>query len=193
MALPFVPALTWALALAVLFTPVQRRLESALKHAVLAAAVSVLGIVLLIVVPATFVGQRLVSEAVKGADSITAKVASGEWQHALDGYPRLAPVAERIARQFDLPGTVTTISAAVAASIASLVRGSVAQAIDVLLTFYLLFYLLRDRRTALAAIGALLPLSEADLDTLFGRVGDTVHATMTAPWPWRPCRARWAA
>lgn len=178
MALPFVPALTWALALAVLFTPVQRRLESALKHANLAAAISVLGLVLLIVVPATFVGQRLVSEAVKGADTITAKVESGEWQRVLDGYPSVAPVAERIARQFDLPGTVSTIFAWMAASIASLVRGSVAQAIDLLLAFYLLFYLLRDRRTVLQAIGALSPLSEADMDTLFGRVGDTVHATI---------------
>ena len=68
MVLQFVPALTWALALAVLFMPVQRWLESMMKHPNLAASVSVLGIGLIVVVPAVFTGQRLVSEAVKGAD-----------------------------------------------------------------------------------------------------------------------------
>src|SRR5450756_1576185 len=68
MALPFVPALTWALALAVLFMPVHRWLESTLKHSNLAASVSVVVIGLIVIVPATFVGQRLVSEAVAGAD-----------------------------------------------------------------------------------------------------------------------------
>ena len=87
MALPFVPALTWALALAVLFMPVHRWLESTVKHPNLAASVSVLVIGLIVVVPATFMGQRLVSEAVTGADTIRARVESGEWQRALDGYP----------------------------------------------------------------------------------------------------------
>src|SRR5450759_4917726 len=68
MALPFVPALTWALALAVLFMPVHRWLESRLKHRNVAASASVLVISLIVVVPATFVGQRLVSEAVTGAE-----------------------------------------------------------------------------------------------------------------------------
>ena len=52
------------------------------------------------------------------------------------------------------------------------------QAISVLLTFYLLFYFLRDQREALRSLRSLSPLSEADMDRLFSRVGDTVHATM---------------
>ena len=52
MVLPFVPALTWALALAVLFMPVHRWIESAVKHASLAASASVLTISLIVVVPA---------------------------------------------------------------------------------------------------------------------------------------------
>ena len=51
-------------------------------------------------------------------------------------------------------------------------------AISVLLTFYLLFYFLRDRRAVLLSLYALSPLSEADMDRLCSRVGDTVHATI---------------
>jgi predicted PurR-regulated permease PerM len=178
MALPFVPALTWAAALAILFMPVQRWLESALKHPNLASSISVLAIGLIVVVPATFMGQRLVSEAVTGANSLRAQVESGEWQRALDGYPRVAPVARRIEQQIDLPGIISSIAAWLTNAIASLVTGSVIQAIRVLLTFYLLFYFLRDRRAVIQSLGALSPLSKADMDRLFSRVSDTVHATI---------------
>ncbi len=43
LAAPFLPSLAWALALAVLFTPFQRWLESRLKHVSVAAVVGVLG------------------------------------------------------------------------------------------------------------------------------------------------------
>lgn len=178
MVLPFVPALTWALALAVLFMPVQRWLESMVKHPNLAASVCVLGIGLIVVVPATFMAQRLVSEAVIGADTIRAKLESGEWQRVLDGYPRVAPLAQQIEGQIDLPGTIGTIATWLTNAIASFVRGSVMQVIDVLLTFYLLFYFLRDRRAVLLSLRSLSPLSEASMNKVFRHVGDTIHATI---------------
>lgn len=52
------------------------------------------------------------------------------------------------------------------------------QAIGVLLTFYLLFYFLRDQRAVLLSLRSLSPLSEAEMDRLFSRVSDTVHATI---------------
>jgi predicted PurR-regulated permease PerM len=63
LALPFLPALAWALALAILFTPFHCWLESRLKHPSLAAAVSVLMVGLIVAVPSIFVGQRLVMES----------------------------------------------------------------------------------------------------------------------------------
>jgi predicted PurR-regulated permease PerM len=178
MALPFLPALTWALTLAILFMPVQRWLESMVKHPNLAASLAVLGIGLIVVVPATIMGQRLIAEAVTGADTIRTKVESGEWQRVLDGYPRVAPIAQRIERQIDLPGIISSIAAWLTNAIASFVKGSVMQAIDVLLTFYLLFYFLRDRHVVLVSLRSLVPLSEAATNRIFSRVGDTIHATI---------------
>jgi predicted PurR-regulated permease PerM len=178
MVLPFVPALTWALALAVLFMPVHRWLASTVKRPNLAASVSVVVIGLIVVVPTTFVGQRLVSEAARGANTITAKIESGEWQRVLDNHPRVAPIAQRIERQIDLPGAISTIAAWLTDAAASFVTGSVIQAIGVLLTFYLLFYFLRDQRAVLLLLRSLSPLSAAEMDRLFSRVGDTVYATV---------------
>lgn len=60
---------------------------------------------------------------------------------------------------------------------ASLVRGSIAQAIAFLLTFYFLFYFLRDRRVALASLLNLSPLSKDELAEVASRVADTIYAT----------------
>ena len=178
LAKPFLSALVWALALAVLFTPLQRWLESKLKRPSLAAGVSVLVIGLLVVVPATFVGQRLVLQAAKGAELIETKINSGEWRHALETQPRLAPLANSIEQEFDLPGTVKSLATWLSTTAGSIVKGSVLQAIGFCLTFYLLFYCLRDRDAALQSLRPLLPFSEMEMDRLFGRVGDAIYATV---------------
>lgn len=178
MAVPFVPAITWALALAVLFSPLHRWLESRLRQPDVAAGVSVLLLGLTVVVPATFMAQRLVSEAITGAQTIRVMVESGEWQRVLDGYPRTAVFAQRFEEQIDLPGIVAAVAAWLTNAFASFVTGSVRQAAGVVLTFYLLFYFLRDRSSVLESLRTLLPLSAAEMDTVFGRVSDTVHATV---------------
>jgi predicted PurR-regulated permease PerM len=178
MALPFVPALTWALALAVLFMPVHRWLKSTVKNSNLAGSVSVLVIALIVIVPATFMGQRLVSEAAAGADVMRARVDSGEWQRLLDGHPRVAPFAQQLGQQIDLPGIIGTIATWLTSVAGAFIKGSVMQAVDLLLTFYLLFYFLRDHRALLALLRSLSPLSETEMDSLVSRVGDTVYATV---------------
>ena len=60
----------------------------------------------------------------------------------------------------------------------TLVRGSILQLVGVVLTFYMLFYFLRDRGMALESLRSLSPLSKADMNRLFGEVLDTVRATV---------------
>lgn len=178
LAAPFLSALAWALALAVLFAPFQRWLESKLKHPSLASLVSVLIIGLIVVVPATFVGRQLVVQAVKGAERLEQNVESGEWRRALEAQPRLAPLADRIERQIDLPGAVKTFTTWLSKTAGTIVKGSVFQAIGFCLIFYMLFFFLRDRRAALQALRSLSPLADTEMDRLFSRVGDTIHATI---------------
>jgi predicted PurR-regulated permease PerM len=177
LALPFVPALAWALALAVLFVPLQRHLEAKLRPN-LAACVSVLLIGLIVVVPATFVGQQLVQQTAKRAETIEAKVTSGEWRRALEKQPRLAPLADWIERRVDLPGSAKTFAAWLSGLAANFVKGSVFQLLGFCLTFYLLFFFLRDRQPVLQSIRTLSPLTEAEMDALYERISDTIHATI---------------
>jgi predicted PurR-regulated permease PerM len=178
MILPFVSSLAWALALAAVFLPAHRWVERRVRRPNLAASLSVAAIVLLVAVPATFVAERITAQALAGAGTIAERVESGEWERALEGYPRIAALVTRVSRQVDLPGIIDAITTWMTNAAAAAVAGSVRQAVGLMLTFYLLYYLLRDRALALTTLRAFSPLSDADTDRLVDRVDDTIHATV---------------
>ncbi len=176
--LPFLPALAWALALAVLFTPLHRWFETKLRRPGVAAGVSVLVVTLIVAVPTTFVGQRLIVETVKGVEHIKTKVESGAWRRALEAQPRLAPMANWIERKIDLPGLAKDLAAWVTTTAGAIVKGSVVRAVEFCLIFYVLFYFLRDRRVILQSVRSWSPLAPEEMDRLLVRVGDTIYATV---------------
>jgi predicted PurR-regulated permease PerM len=176
MAKPFLPALVWALAFAVLFTPLQIWLESKLKIASLAALASVLIISCMVIIPALFVGQQLAIQAVSGAQLIETKVESGEWRRLLNAQPTLAPIIEEIEQQINLPETVKSFTVWVSNSAGTLLKGSIFQLIGFVITIYLLFFFLRDRQSAKQHLSSFLPLSNTQSQQVFKHVGDTIHA-----------------
>lgn len=178
LAAPFLSAFAWALALAVLFAPLHRWIKSKVKSPNLAATICVLVAALIVVVPATFVAERVIGEAARGAETIKTMVESGEWRRFMEGYPLIAPIGHWIERQFDLPGMVNNLTSWLTGIAASFVHGSVVKLIGVVLIFYIFFFFLRDRGAALEWFRSLSPLSEADMNRIFVGVGDTVNATI---------------
>lgn len=176
MALPFLPALIWALTLAILFAPMQVWLESKLKYKSLAALLSVLVISVMVIVPVLFVGQQLAVQAVSGAQLIEKKVESGDWRRLLNSQPRFAPIVEKIEQQINLPETVKSFTSWVSNSAGSLIKSSIFQIIGFVITIYLLFFFLRDRQSAKQHLASFLPLSSAQSQHLFKHIGDTIHA-----------------
>ncbi|MGH8029935.1 MAG: AI-2E family transporter [Arenimonas sp.] len=178
LALPFVPALAWALAFAVLFSPLQGWLERRIRQPSLAATACLLVVLSIVVVPAVLVGQQLVLQVANGAQLIDHEVSGNDWRGRLSQIPRLAPVLETIEREFNVPEAVKSIAAWLSGTAATLVTGSVLQLVAVALTFYLLFFFLRDRAAALRAIRALSPLTDAQTNAIVARVRDTIFATI---------------
>jgi predicted PurR-regulated permease PerM len=178
MATPFLSALAWALALAVLALPLQRWLEARLRSRNVAAALSVLAAAIVVVVPVILVGASLVEQAVGGLRDLQAQLQSGEWRRLVAAHPRLGVLADWVEKQVDLPGTVTAAAGALTELAGQVVKGSVRQLVELLLTFYLLFYFLRDRARILQATTFLSPLSTLQMNRLYRHVGDTLHATM---------------
>ncbi|MDG4893564.1 AI-2E family transporter [Mesorhizobium sp. WSM4976] len=178
LARPFLGAITWASALAILFGPFQGWIETKAKHPNLAAMVSVLTIVLLVFVPAALVVERLVEEAASGAASVRTRLADGELQRLLNAHPSIAPIGRWIDQQVDLPSMIASLATWLSNAGATFVKSSVLQIAEVLITFYMLFYFLRDRKAVARLLRDWMPLDSAETERLFQRVFDTVHATI---------------
>jgi predicted PurR-regulated permease PerM len=177
-AVPFMPALVWALTLAVIFTPLQRRIENKVPHPNLATAVSLLVVAVCVVLPATFVVTQLAAEIARGADAIRHLATKEQFRETLASQPLLSSLADWIEHQVDLPETFGRAATWLTNTAASFVRGSVTQFIGILLTFYFLFYFLRDRQRVLNSMRTLLPLSSSEMKRLYSRSTATIHATV---------------
>ena len=178
MAAPFLPAIAGALTLAVLFTPMQRWFESKLRRPGLCALISILLIAAMVLLPAVLLLQPLVKQAANGAELIETKVASGQWRHSLQAQPRITSFINTLEQQLDLPATVKDLTTWLSVKAGTIVKGSVFQIIGVCLTFYLLFFFLRDGLATLQSIRALSPLSKTEMSQVFSRVHDTIFATI---------------
>ncbi len=176
LALPFLTPLAVALALSILFTPFHNWVKRKVQKPALSAALSVLTIAVIVIVPVTLLVVQMVQEAANGAQLIRSEIDGGLFQKTLDAHPKIAPAVTWIVAQIDLPGLISGGASWLTNASTSLLQGSVVQFIGVLLTFYLLFYFLRDRHDALASLRTFLPFSDTETSKLFGRVVDTVYA-----------------
>jgi predicted PurR-regulated permease PerM len=170
-AAPYLASLTWALVLAVVFVGPHRWLESKLGPNT-AAAISVFLIAVIVVAPFLLVSQRLISEALTGLDYVQNSFADGRWGDFLEGHPWLKWIVD----QFDVRALAGRLGEFFTNIGASLLKQSTGQAITIILSFYMLFFFLRDRAAGLEALTRLSPFSNMETGKLIVRVRDTIHA-----------------
>ena len=175
---PFLGAIAWALALAVVGDRLHRFLAQRIEKRTIAAGLAVLLIAIVIVAPAVLVGHSIVREAVSGAQGIQAALASGSWREQLAASPQLGPAVAGLEQHLNLGGQMQAIGAELGRRAAQVVAGSAWGVVELLLTLFVLFFFFRDRRQALASLRSLVPLSERETDEVFTRVENTIHATI---------------
>jgi len=105
------------------------------------------------------------------------KLADGEqWKHALERFPRLAPLREWIVARvnFDQMGA----QGDVAGNVKSALSNATEFAITLMVTFFLLFFFLRDKVRILAAVQNLLPLAHVESEQVTHKVRDMISAVV---------------
>lgn len=178
LSVPFIPALVWALAAAVLAMPLHRRLEARLKHPSVAAGISLVLIMVLVVLPLAFLATTLVGAAGSGLASVQEQVGGGGLQRLAQSHWITRSLITIVPPGLDLSSIFGTVTGWVAEIGATLLKGSVTNVLTVLLTFYVLFFFLRDHNEALEQVRLLSPLSPSETDFMFARVSDTIHAIL---------------
>src|SRR5437773_3025226 len=94
LAVPFLPAITWGVALAILAWPLHRWIGRSVEMPGLAAGLSTVAVVILILGPGLFVSYQLAQEAAAATESAQTDSAAGGWREKAAGIPGLGRVVE---------------------------------------------------------------------------------------------------
>jgi predicted PurR-regulated permease PerM len=177
LASPFLPAIVWALALAVVAHPLQPRLERHVRTN-LAALISVSAVVAVLLAPGAFVIHKVVDETSGGIAAIGWNMNSQALHAAAERYPHLAAGLAWMEERFDLNQELKRAAGTLAGQASMVVGGSIRIVTQFVLMLVTLFYFLRDRRKLLAFLSHLIPLAPNETEELFRRVSQTIYATL---------------
>jgi len=185
---PFYGAVLWAVIVAVLFAPVYRRLLQSMQgRPSLAAALTVLIIIAMVILPLTMIAASLAQEA----SSLFAKIQSGEYnfgsylQRIFDALPAWATgllerlnVADFSTLREKLASGLMKGGQVLAPQALSIGMNTFDFVIRLGIMLYLLFFLLRDGRARAERISEAIPLRDEQKAALFTRFADVVRATV---------------
>jgi predicted PurR-regulated permease PerM len=175
---PFLASLAWALALSIIATPMHKWLAQHIRNTSVAAMLAVAIVALIIVGPTFFLGRQLMVEATAGVGVVQQQLQSGAWLRGMKEIPWLAALYSWLEAHIELSSMIQSTAGSMSAFATSLVTGSVLFFVELLITFFCLFFFFRDRERSMQAVASLLPLSHGESHTLFQRISDTVHATV---------------
>lgn len=178
LALPFLPAIVGSFTLAILFSPLDMKLRKAGCGRTVAAMLTVVIAALGFVVPAILVLGTLLDETSRSATRISALIDAENWKQFLESRPQFASILHVANDRFDIPQLVKAGTSWLAGWSGSFVQGSFLGLISLMLTFYFLFYLLRDRGMLARVAENALPLTAPEFKVLSDRIANTIHATV---------------
>ncbi|WP_127092249.1 AI-2E family transporter [Aquabacter cavernae] len=185
---PFYGALLWAVILAILFNPLQNWLVRVLGGRTnLAAGLSVLACICIVMIPGAFILASLAQEATSLYNQIATRTfdpaqMADRFRGALPEFLRdlLPPFSLDGFRQIEarLASMLGQASQVVAASALSIGQGTAQLFISLGVMIYVLFFLFRDGTGLAQRIREASPLSPRHTDDLLGKFSDVMKATV---------------
>lgn len=179
-ALPFVPALVWAMTLAVMFSPVERRLEASIRSPGVATALTLLLAGVAVVLPVVSVARALMTEVIADAGTYGTLLSPTGLATLRMRNPELAALVDRLGTWLDFKQVLQAVAGQFGRWSGQVVWGSATGLMTLLLTFYFLYYFLRDRDRLIATIARIVPLDSEEFARLTGKTVQTVFASVYA-------------
>jgi predicted PurR-regulated permease PerM len=185
---PFSGAVLWALFIAIVFMPLQRRLQKRWpRKPNLAALVTLAIIVLIVIIPMALITASMAQEA----SGLYERIRSGElnvgqyFQRMVDALPSwLHQLLDRFglgnlgAMQQKLAAAVAQSGQTLTTQVFSIGQNTLEFVVSFFIMLYLLYFLLRDGPELAAQIGAAVPLNPVHRRRLFGKFVTVVRATV---------------
>ena len=177
-ALPFLAALVWALALAVLMFPVYRRVNDFINNENLAAGLMTFLVAAVVVTPLILVTRQVTREIWRNVEYVREEMEKGEWRAQIEQNQYAARVVRFIEEEMDLRGALEQTANNIPGYVSSFLSGSIWILFQLLITFFALFFFFRDHDSFLRGVRRLIPLSSSETDAIFKRVNDTLYAAV---------------
>ena len=175
--LPFLPAVTWSITLAIIIQPVYRRVAFP-QYPGTSAALAVFAVTLLLVAPLLALGFQAANEATKALQGRRGEELLAMWQLLLDMHPSVAKAMVWLQQQFNIKQQVQRLAESLGDALPAFIGGSLSIVMQLLITVYVLFFLLRDRLQIAHWLRAHSPLTERETAFIFKKVEDCLHATV---------------
>ncbi len=178
LALPFVPALAWSAALAIVAHPLHRFLRRTTPNPNLAAGAAVFAIAACVIAPLLLIGDHLGRQLREELDRLGSLSPAQSWDRWLAGTPLAQSAFQSFNRYVDWRAELPKLVTALRDNLFLWLQGTVWTAFQILVTLFLLFYAFRDRQAAMAVLREHAPLSKAEMDEVVTRVASMIHATV---------------
>jgi predicted PurR-regulated permease PerM len=167
LALPFLPAIAWALALAIIGNPLFSRLSRRFPNRpATAALLSVVIIVLVVLTPLAILTNSVVRETARASD----------YFETLDW--RALPFVDWLDDRINLRSELERLFTTVRDRIGPLLRGTADVLLQTGMTLFFLFFFFRDQQLILDTLRSYLPLSNEETSTFFERAWEMIYATI---------------
>lgn len=181
LSIPFLPALVWAVALAIIAWPLHAWLATRTDRRSLAAVITSAVVVLVIVVPALFVAYRLGREAgtaVDAAGNTNPDAVVRDQATKTPGLDRVVVWMDKAG--VDINNEVRKLVSGYFGNFSGMLEGSLAALVQAAVALYVLYFLLRDRDVFIGGVRGLLPMTRSECDRVFQSFADSVHANLYA-------------
>jgi predicted PurR-regulated permease PerM len=179
---PFLPALCWAFALALIGDPIYAWLVRRQLPRNLAALAVIILTAMVLIGPAMALAGALAREASEVLSRVTGEAGAKNIREAIEGSSLLGPIFRWLDSRYDLLMETMQLarSAAgwVSSTVSSVLTGSIWFLSQVATTMFVLFYFLRDGETILKKLRSVVPLSTRETDLLFIRIAQMIKVSL---------------
>jgi predicted PurR-regulated permease PerM len=174
---PLFSAIIGAIVLAVALQRPYDWLSAKIANRNACAAFALLVVILAIIIPGTFLAQKIVQQAIHTVHILRQDATHDRFYALLDRHPALTDRVQSITDSLDVDDTMKATAAFLGRRLFWLLGHSIVVITQLVFMLFILFFLFRDRTLALNFARSLLPLRDDEATELLTRVDDTIKAT----------------
>lgn len=179
---PFLPAVCWALALAVIVEPLRVRLVRRSVPLNVTTLILVGAVLAAVIGPGVVLVRALAGEAADVMNHVASEAGSRTFREAAERSPVAGPVLHWLDSRFDVAGEAAQLARSLAgwasSTLSAVLTGSMWLLSQIVVTIFVLFYFVRDGPVILIHTRAYLPFEPASVDYVLGRVARTIRIAL---------------